>query len=84
MMYHRKARLPIDVKLLPTSDEPEESVNHFLDAMLDIKSGVKQNAMANITKAQKYQKQYYDQTKTVQVCLFTFSLQYNILLCRVF
>ena len=73
MTYHREARLPIDVELLPTPDESEENMDHFLDSMLDIKSGLKKNAMANITKAQKYQKQYYDQTRTIQVCLLTFS-----------
>ena len=30
LMYHREVRLPIDVELLPTPDEPEENVNLFL------------------------------------------------------
>ena len=67
-MYHREARLPIDVELLPQSDEHGPTVEDYVDAMSKVQDGVKPKVMANISKAQEYQKQYYSQRHATQVC----------------
>ena len=74
-MYHREARLPIDVELLPSKDVPSSTWEDYVDAMVEVRDGVKPKVMANITKAQEYQKQYYDRRHTTQVC--------NAVLCSV-
>lgn len=67
-MYNREARLPIDVELLPSKDEHSSTWEDYIDAMVEIKNVVQPRVMANITKAQEYQKQYYDRRHTTQVC----------------
>ena len=67
-MYHWEARLPIDVELLPPNNEHGPTVEDYVDAMSKVQDGVKPKVMANISKAQEYQKQYYNQRHTTQVC----------------
>ncbi len=40
-MYHREARLPIDVELLPSRDGDGPTWEDYADAMLEVKEGVK-------------------------------------------
>ena len=44
------------------------TVEDYVDAMLKVQDGVKPEVMANISKAQEYQKQYYNQQHTTQAC----------------
>ena len=70
MLYHREARLPIDVELMPPSAEDEDvDPDDHVDAMLHIKDLVKSDAMSSISKAQDYQKSYYDSRHTCEVLL---------------
>jgi hypothetical protein len=73
LMYHREARLPIDVELLPLKDECSPTqLEDYVEAMMEVRDGMKPKVMANITKAQEYQKQYYDRRHTTQVCSVMF------------
>ncbi len=72
MMYHRQARLPIDLEVMPTSDEEEPGeeapgVEEFLAAKLLARENLKEDAMENIRKAQKKDKEYYDRKHCLKV-----------------
>ncbi len=77
-MYHREARLPIDAELVPSKDKDEDGLglDDYVDAMTKVKDEVKPKAMANISKAQNYQKQYYDRRHSTQVCVLLLSYMY--------
>lgn len=68
MMFHREARLPIDVELMPRDNEGEEmGIDEYVQAMLQKRDDLKPKASSNIKKAQDYQKEYYDKRRTPQV-----------------
>ena len=68
MLYHREARLPIDIELMPDSSENGDGgCDDYIHTMLKVHDDLKPEAMRNIKSAQAYQKQYYDKRHTPQV-----------------
>ena len=68
MLYHREARLPIDIELMPDSSENGDGgCDNYIQAMLKVRDDLKPEAMRNIKSAQAYQKQYYDKRHAPQV-----------------
>ena len=63
MLFQQQMRLPIDAEILPqptTDDGEDNSLEETVGALLESRSQAFQKAQANITKAQKQQKETYD------------------------
>ena len=62
-IYTSRCHLPIDAEILPqptTDDGKDNSLEETVGALLESRSQAFQMAQANITKAQKQQKETYD------------------------
>ena len=64
MLFQQQMRLPIDAEILPQSskmdDREDDSLEETVGALLESRSQAFKKAHANITKAQKQQKETYD------------------------
>ena len=64
MLFQQQMRLPIDAEILPHSstmdDGEDNSLEETVGALLESRSQAFQKAQANITKAQKQQKEAYN------------------------
>ena len=63
MLFQQQMRLPIDAEILPqssTHDGEDNSLKETVGALLESRNQAFQKAQANITKAQKQQKETYD------------------------
>lgn len=64
MMFQQRMRLPIDAEILPqstTHDIKDNSLEETVGALLESRSQAFQKAPMSITKAQKQQKEMYDE-----------------------
>ena len=69
MMFHRQPRLPVDSELLPMSDAGEPDFDLFIENMVKVRDELKDKGSANIAKAQRDQKEYYDKRHSPEVCI---------------
>ena len=68
MLYHREARLPIDIELMPdSSKDGDGDIDAYIQAMQEVRDDLKPKVMKHIKSAQEYQKQYYDKRHAPQV-----------------